>query len=429
MRAKVGPVLSPPRVLWLTTEFFPPQTGGTGVIASRLAQALAARGVPLQIITRQTLPRFALRERIGALQVRRIGPAGVSKGAGWRALAPMFTYLMRLATLLLAAARRYDLVIISGMKTIPLAAVPVCRLLRKKCVIRIESPFEIAEPIAAESLSTMGSIGGWLSRRLSAAQQSALRRADRVVAISDEIALRLRDLAYPEVRIARIPNAIDLSKFTPTPPHERQALRLRLGLPDDRTIVLYVGRLSRSKGVMMLVQALPELLARHPDLYLVLVGSGRESWDNCEPELTAYLRTQHLEAHVALPGHSDRVHEYLQAADLYVSPSDYEGFGLTIVEALACALPVVTTAVGVATQIVRNDCNGFLCPPRNPQALREAIDRALGERHRWAEIGRLARESSAVFALPRVIDQYLALCTDLGFGRGERTGADIVDAG
>src|SRR5262249_29185825 len=131
----------------------------------------------------------------------------------------------------------------------------------------------------------------------------------------------------------------------------------------------------------------------------------------------------------ALPGHSDRVHEYLQAADLYVSPSDYEGFGLTIVEALACALPVVTTAVGVATQIVRNDSNGFLCPPRNPQALREAIDCALHERHRWAEIGRLARESSAVFALPQVIDQYLALCTDLGFGKGERTGANIVDAG
>ena len=422
-------MLSPPRIFWLTTEFFPPQTGGTGVIASRLAQALAGRGVPVQIITRQTLPRSAVRERIGDLQVKRVGPAGLSKGAGWRAIAPMLAYLTTLTTLLLRARRRYDLVIVSGMKTIPLAAVPVCRLLRKKCVIRIESPFEIAEPIAAESLSTMGSIGRWLSRRLMAAQQMALRRADRVVAISDEIALRLRELAYPETRIARIPNAIDLSRFTPSSPHERQLLRTRLGLPDDRTIVLYVGRLSRSKGVMMLVQTLPELLAAHPDLYLVLVGSGRESWDNCEQELSAYLRTQRLDAHVALPGHSDRVHEYLQAADLYVSPSDYEGFGLTIVEALACALPVVTTAVGVATQIVRNEWNGFLCPPRDPPALRAAIELALRERHRWPEIGRSGRESSAVFALPQVIDQYLALCSDLGFGNRERSGADLADAG
>jgi len=422
-------VLSPPRIFWLTTEFFPPQTGGTGVIASRLAHGLAGRGVPVQIITRQTLPRCAAREQIGDLRVRRVGPAGLSKGAGWRAIVPMLAFLMTLTSLLLRARRRYDLVIISGMKTIPLAAVPLCRLLRKKCLVRIESPFEIAEPIAAESLSTMGSIGRWLSQRLMAAQRMALRRADRVVAISDEIALRLRDLAYPETRIARIPNAIDLSKFTPSAPHERQALRSRLGLPDDRTIVLYVGRLSRSKGVMMLVRALPELLAAHPDLYLVLVGSGRESWDSCEQELTAYLRTQHLDTHVALPGHSERVHEYLQAADLYVSPSDYEGFGLTIVEALACALPVVTTAVGVATQIVRNDWNGFLCPPKDPHALRAAIDLALRERERWPEIGRLARESSAAFGLPQVIDQYLALCSDLGFGNAERSGADIVDAG
>jgi mannosyltransferase len=220
-----------------------------------------------------------------------------------------------------------------------------------------------------------------------------------------------------------------VSKFIPSSPHERHLLRSRLGLPDNRTIVLYVGRLSRSKGVMMLVQTLPELLAAHPDLYLVLVGSGRESWDNCEQELIAYLRTQHLDAHVALPGHSDRVHEYLQAADLYVSPSDYEGFGLTIVEALACALPVVTTAVGVATEIVRNEWNGFLCPPRDPPALRAAIDLALRERPRWPEIGRLARESSALFALPQVIDQYLALCSDLGFGNRERSDADIIDVG
>ena len=70
------------RILWLTTEFFPPQTGGTGVIAARLAHALAGRGVQLQIVTRQTLPHCAVREQVGNLQVHRIGPAGVMKGVG-----------------------------------------------------------------------------------------------------------------------------------------------------------------------------------------------------------------------------------------------------------------------------------------------------------------------------------------------------------
>jgi glycosyltransferase involved in cell wall biosynthesis len=407
-------VTSLPRVFWLTTEFFPPQTGGTGVIASRLSHALAERGVQLQVITRQTLPYSAVQERLGKLGVQRVGPAGLMKGVGWRAIPAMCAYLVRLMTLLVAARRRYDLVMISGMKTIPLAAVPICRLLGKKSVIRIESPFEIAEPIAAESLATMGSSAGrWLSRILMVAQRMTLRRADRVVAISAEIALCLRGLGCPEARIARIPNAIDLTNFTPIEARERRLLRSGLRFPEDRTIMLYVGRLSRAKGVMMLMQSLPELLALHPELYLVLVGSGRESWDNCEEEVVAYIRTHHLDADVVVAGHSDRVHEYLQAADLFVSPSDYEGFGLTIVEALACALPVITTAVGIAVEIVRHNSNGFLCPPKEPRALRAAIELALQERHRWPEIGRLARESTTRFDLPRVIEQYLALCVEL----------------
>jgi glycosyltransferase involved in cell wall biosynthesis len=415
-----------PRVLWLTTEFFPPQMGGTGVIAARLAHALAERGVQLEVITRQTVPCCAVQERIGGLQVHRIGPAGLMKGVGWRAVPAMSAYLVRLVTLMLAARRRYDLVIISGMKTIPLAAVPVCRLLGKKSIIRIESPFEIAEPIAAESLATMGSlVGRWISRTLMIAQQMALRHADRVVAISAEIALRLRDLSYPEACIARIPNAIDLTQFTPVPARERQLLRNRLGFPENRTIMLYVGRLSRAKGVMMLMQTLPEVLALHPDLYLVLVGSGRESWDDCEQEVIAHVQTHQLDADVALVGHSDRVSEYLQAADLFVSPSDYEGFGLTTVEALACGLPVITTAVGVAAEIVRHNSNGFLCPPREPRAFRAAIELALAQRQRWPELGRSACESVAVFDLPRIIGQYLALCAELlGLPTAERAVAE-----
>ena len=410
-----------PRVLWLTTEFFPPQTGGTGVIAARLAEALAGRGVPLEVITRQTVPSCAVREQIGRVVVQRIGPAGLMKGVGWRAVPVMCTYLLRLVTLLLAARRDYDRVIISGMKTIPLAAVPICRLLGKKSVIRIESPFEIAEPIAAESLATMGSfVGRRLSHILMVAQRMALRRADRVIAISAEIAVRLRELGYPQAGIARIPTAIDLTKFSPVAARERQLLRNRLGFPENRTIMLYVGRLSRAKGVMMLMQTLPELLALHPELYLLLVGSGRESWDDCEQEVITHIRTHQLEADVVIAGHSDRVHEYLQAADLFVSPSDYEGFGLTIVEALACALPVITTAVGVAAEIVQDNSNGFLCPPREPRAFRAAIELALAERQRWPEIGRAARESVSLFDLPRIIDQYFALCAELVGRRAEQ---------
>ena len=111
-------------------------------------------------------------------------------------------------------------------------------------------------------------------------------------------------------------------------------MRGRLGFPAGRTIVLYVGRLSRAKGVMMLIEAWPDLIVKHPDAYLVMVGSGSDSWDDCEGEIVEYVREHALEAHIAMVGHSNSVHEYLQGADLFVTPSDYEGFSLTLVEAL-----------------------------------------------------------------------------------------------
>jgi glycosyltransferase involved in cell wall biosynthesis len=403
-----------PRIYWLTTEFFPPETGGTGIIAARLAQGLAERDAAIQVITRQTVPPSAARERIGRLTVRRIRPAGRMKGVGWRAFPAMLGYLVRIAFVLASEAPRYDIVIISGMKTIPLAAIPLCRLLRKKCAIRIESPFEIVEPISTESLDVMNNrVGRSLSRLLQGIQRATLLGADRVIAISDDIAAVLLRLGCARARIVNIPNAIDLDKFKPIHRDARVRLRESLGFRQNATVVVYAGRLSRAKGVMMMMETWPKLLSAHPSLFLVLVGTGQGSWDDCEAEIAEMIAAKDLANSAAMVGHSDRVHEYLQAADLYVSPSDYEGFGLSIVEALACALPVVSTAVGIAPQVIRNDDNGFLCPPKDPYAFGAAMTLALARQNRWPEIGERARGAVLKFDAECVVDQYLALCREL----------------
>ncbi len=402
-----------PRIYWLTTEFFPPETGGTGMIAARLSQGLAERAFSVRVITRQVVPQCAAQEFVGNVHVRRINPAGGMKGAGWRAFPTMLGFIARLALILYSEAKNYDIVVISGMKTIPMAAVPVCRLLGKKCVIRIESPFEMLEPISAESLDMMhGMIGRFMNGAVKRMQRAVLRHADCVIAISRDIADRLMRFEHPP-RLVRIPNAVDMSIFEPAPAHEKARLRDRLGFPAGRTIVLYVGRLSRAKGVMMLIEAWSEVIANFPDAYLMMVGSGKGSWDDCEAEVGAYVRDHELTAHVALAGHSDRVHEYLRAADVFVNPSDYEGFSLTLVEALGCAVPVVTTSVGVAPEVIRDGVNGFMCPPRNQQAFSAALALALGQQARWASIGRLGRESVQAFDIPEIIGQYAALLREL----------------
>ena len=403
-----------PRIYWLTTEFYPPETGGTGMIAARLAHGLGERGLGVQIITRQVLPPSARSESIGTLQVRRVDPPGRMKGAGWRAVPAMLSFIVRVAAILCLETRRYDIVMVSGMKTLPITAVPVSRLLGKRCVIRVESPFELVEPISAESLQMMhGMLGRCMSGLLRRMQQAVLRRATCVIAISQDIEERLAQSEHPPARIVRIPNAVDLSKFTPVAEEEKARLRDRLGYPAGRTIVLYVGRLSRAKGVMNLIEGWPELIRKFPSAHLVMVGSGKGSWDDCEADILEYLRVHRLESHITMAGHSDAVNEHLQAADLFVSPSDYEGFSLTLVEALGCAIPVVSTAVGAAPEFIRTGENGFLCEPRDRRSLSAALELALEQQERWPGIRRRARETAESFDVPRVVDQYVTLLRDL----------------
>jgi glycosyltransferase involved in cell wall biosynthesis len=402
-----------PRVLWLTDEF-PPEFGGTGAMAYQLSQGLAAQGLSVEVVSRQIVPPAPKREHFGKVPVQRIRPAGRLKGAGWRAVPLLLAYLMRLAALLVSRARRFDVVIISGIKIIPLAAVPVCRLLGKQCVIRVESPFEILEPVSSESLTAMNSPAArWLTRILAQMQGAVLRRAQIVVAISAEIEALLKRYPLAQGQLTRIPNTADLAAFKPVTADEQTDLRRKLGIPLARTVVVNVGRITYSKGMMTLINAWPAVVQRNPDVLLVVVGSGKGYWDDCEDELIEYVRANQLQDHVLLVGQSDRAREYFQAADLFVSPSEYEGFALTLIEALGCGLPTVTTSVGEAPLIIREGVNGFLCAPRAKDELISKIDMALKQRAQWPEMRRSARESVLDFDIARVSAQYAGLCREL----------------
>jgi glycosyltransferase involved in cell wall biosynthesis len=408
------PEARPLRIYWLTEAFYPPIVGGQEMFAANIVRALSERGAQLGVITRQTIPAAAASERIGSVSVRRIPPAGILKGKGWSALIPLVSFLTRLSLLLLSEARKFDVIVVSGVKVMPLIVVPICLLTGKKCVLRAESFFELQETVSAESLREMhGSAGRILVGVLDRLRRWMLVRAGAVVAISSEIqhALNVRGIASSHIR--RIPNAVDLKKFRPLPPVERASLRSRLELPADRTLLIFSGRLSRAKGLPMLMEAWPTLLQRYPDLCLLVVGSGRLSFDDCEAEVKQLVQSHGLQNDVLFLGESDRVHELLQAADMFVFPTEYEGFSLALVEALGSGIPVVCTAVGAAPDLIREGANGFLFPPKDREAMIAAIDTALRERARWPEITDAARASVMRFDIGTVADQYLELAAAL----------------
>jgi len=402
------------RVYWLTEAFYPPIVGGQELFASRIVQALSLKGVNASVITRQTEPPSPSAELLGLVKVRRFPPAGNLKGKGWRAVFPILGYLTRLALLLLKEAARYDIVVVSGAKVMPMIVVPACLLTRKKCILRVESFFELKEAVSAESLRDMSSFSARvLVAGIDALRLYLMRRAAAVVAISTEIRAALLSRGVSGARIHDIPNAVDLKKFRPVSVEEKLRLCAKLLLPSDKTLVIYAGRLSRAKGLPMLIEAWPALIERHPELCLVVVGSGRISFDNCEDYVKEFSRAHHLENQVRFFDETSHVHEYLQAADLFIFPTEYEGFSLALVEALGCGLPVVVTSVGAAPDLIQEGQNGFLFPPQDSAAMVTALEAALTARQRWPEIGAAARASVTRFDLAVVADQYLALCREL----------------
>jgi glycosyltransferase involved in cell wall biosynthesis len=404
----------PLRVYWLTEAFYPPIVGGQELFASQIVQALSLKGVTASVITRQTEPASAPAELLGRVRVRRFPPAGVLKGKGWRAVFPILSYLTRLGAVLLKETRQYDFVIVSGVKVMPMIVVPICLVAGKKCILRVESFFELQEAVSSESLKEMSSLSARvLVGGIDRFRKFILRRAAAVIAISTEIRTGLLARGITAQRIHNIPNAVDLEKFRPVSAAEKSRLCQKLALPADRTLVIYSGRLSRAKGLPMLIEAWPALIERHPDLCLLVVGSGRISFDNCEDYVTEFVRTHNLSDHVKFLGETSYVQEYLQAADLFVFPTEYEGFSLALVEALGCALPVAVTSVGAAPDLIQDGQNGFMFPPKNSAAMLATIEAALAARQRWPEIGAAARASVTRFDLSVVADQYIALCRSL----------------
>lgn len=409
-----------PVVYWLTEAFYPPLVGGQELIASYLAQGLHARGFQVQVITRQTLPASPGRENIDGVAVRRIDPPGMLKGKGFRAILPVLGFMARLLWILSKDAARYDVVLVSGAKIMPLVVIPLCAVLRKKCVLRVESYFELHETISTESMRTMGSRRGrFLFSLLENVRNRALRKAHAVIAISAQINAELLKRGVDPAKIVALPNGVSLRKFRPVSAAERSALRARLSLPDDgRPVVLYAGRMARAKGVPLLIEAWPTLLARHPELYLVLVGSGNRSFDDCEAQVKERVRQLGLEGDIAFFPETEAVVEYLQAADLWVFPTEYEGFSLALAEAMGCALTVLATSVGAAPQLIQQSRSGFLFPPLQPQALINAFEEALQARERWPAIGAAAREAVSQYDLDLIASRYAELCRSLLDGRG-----------
>lgn len=189
-------------------------------------------------------------------------------------------------------------------------------------------------------------------------------------------------------RTVVVPLAVDATRFRPARPGSRAAWRARHGVADDAVVVVTAGRLVRSKRVGAVIEAIAD--ARTPrDLVLAVIGGGPMLG-----ELRSLARRLGCEDRVVFTGRVDQpgLIDALASADLACSASEYEGFGLVSAEAMACGIPVVSTAVGGAGEVVRDGETGCLVTAGDHDALVHAMRALATDSGKRARMGRAGRD-------------------------------------
>ncbi|HEX4432925.1 MAG TPA: glycogen synthase [Frankiaceae bacterium] len=261
---------------------------------------------------------------------------------------------------------------------------------------------EPLRPWKAEQLGGGYALSSW-------SEGVGLQGADRVIAVSRGMAADIRQ-AYPEIDPARIEviyNGIDTSTYQPDP---ETGVIEALGIARDRPYVVFLGRVTRQKGLSVLLEAATQF---RPEAQVVLLAGPAET-----PELGAEIdslmatlrngRSGVFWIPEMLPRAS--VIQVLSHAAAFVCPSVYEPLGIVNLESMACATPVVASAVGGIPEVVQDGVTGLLVPPSEPKALAAAVNRLLDDPGLAAEMGRAGRRrASAEFSWQAIAEQTVAL--------------------
>jgi glycogen synthase len=233
---------------------------------------------------------------------------------------------------------------------------------------------------------------GWLTTPLSRARHNAeawlVCEAARTIvcsaAMRDEVA---RAFGVPADELAVVHNAVDPDAWR-TSADDRTTARAAMGVSVDAPLIVLAGRVEWEKGGDVAIRALPRIRRQHPGTHLVVAGTGSQQ----EP-LAQLARRHRVVRSVRFAGHlaDNELAALLGTADIALVPSSYEPFGMVALEAGAAGTPVIAGAAGGLPEIVTSGENGLLVPPRDPQALADAAGAILDDPDLGARLVRTAR--------------------------------------
>jgi len=374
--------------------YYRPYTSGLTIYVERLATGLARRGHEVTVLTSQYDPSLPRREVLdGVAVVRAPVVARVSKGV----IMPTFG---RLATSL---ARQHDAMSLHLPQFDAPGLALRGRIMRQPVVLTYHSdlrlPFSMLNAVA--------------NRAVDVANVAAGRLATRVVAYTDDFAAHSPYLQRFSRKVTVIPPPVEVADVGPD---EIAAFRRRWNLRGP--VIGMAARLAAEKGVEVLLQALPRVVAEHPHARVLFAGPHEEVLGEAAYARRLRPALERLAPHwtfVGTLGQRDMA-AFFHNLDVVVVPSlnSTETFGLVQVEAMLCGTPSIAAALPGVRQPVYQTGMGEIVPVGDSEQLAAAILRVLGDRRRYV---RPRAEIAARYSTERTVDTYEALFDELRLRR------------
>ena len=188
-------------------------------------------------------------------------------------------------------------------------------------------------------------------------------QADKIRVVSKRIESSLEEAGIPKEKIIVIPI---YSKISET------KRKIRAKNKQDKFIFLTIGRLSKEKNIQMQIKAMAELSKKYFDAELWIIGDGPQ-----KEELKEMARKLGIEQQVKFFGWQKDLEKFYEPADIFLLTSDYEGWGMVVVEAASFGLPIIMTNVGLAGEFIKNNENGIIIPVADASKLEESMIRLI----------------------------------------------------